>query len=100
MHLIERYELRTPRVVAVQLTAGSDIRVMSGRLWLTLAGQTDDVWLQAGEVLTLPVNGRLWLSAEPAADFRIAHFTAVKRPRAVRLPELNSFSQGGAVQGV
>jgi hypothetical protein len=100
MHLIEHYELRTPRVVAVQLTAGSDIRVMSGRLWLTLAGQADDIWLQAGEVLTLPVNGRLWLSAEPAADFRIAHFTAVKRPWAVRLPELNSVFQRGVVQGV
>lgn len=100
MHLIEHYELRTPRVVTVQLTAGSDIRVVSGRLWLTLEGDLADVWLQAGDVWTLPVKGRLWLSAEPVADFRIAHFAAVRRPWAVRLPELKDFSRRLAVHGV
>lgn len=79
MHQIELYELRTPRVVALQLKAGSEIRVVRGRLWLTLAGHADDVWLQAGEGWTLPASGSVWLSAEPAADFRIARCTATHR---------------------
>jgi hypothetical protein len=80
MHLIENYELRTPGVLAFQLRVGSEIRVVTGRLWLTLEGFPEDVWLQAGEAWTLPANGRLWLSAEPVADFRIVRFTAARQP--------------------
>jgi len=83
MHLIENYEVRTSGVLAFQLKAGSEIRVMTGRLWLTLEGFPEDVWLQAGEAWRLPENGRLWLSAEPVADFRIARFTAVRQPMGV-----------------
>lgn len=79
MHLIENYELRTPGVLAFQLKTCSEIRVVTGRLWLTLEGFPEDVWLQAGEAWTLPANGRLWLSAEPVADFRIARFTAARQ---------------------
>jgi hypothetical protein len=80
MHLIEHYELRTPRVVAFQLKAQSEIRVVSGRLWLTLEGLPEDVWLQPGEAWTLPVNGQLWLSAEPVAAFRVAQFSGQAQP--------------------
>lgn len=80
MHLIENYEVRTPDVLAFQLRAGSEIRVVTGRLWLTLAGFPEDVWLQAGEAWRLPENGRLWLSAEPVADFQIARFTTARQP--------------------
>ena len=80
MHLIENYEVRTSGVLAFQLKAGSEIRVVTGRLWLTLVGFPEDVWLQAGEAWALPANGRLWLSAEPVADFRIARFTAARQP--------------------
>lgn len=83
MHLIENYELRTPGVLAFELMAGSEIRVVTGRLWLTLEGFAEDVWLQAGEAWALPANGRLWLSAEPVADFRIARFAAARRPMGV-----------------
>lgn len=83
MHLIENYELRTPGVLAFQLQAYSEVRVVAGRLWLTLEGFPEDVWLQAGEAWTLPANGRLWLSAEPVADFRIARFTAARQQRGV-----------------
>lgn len=79
MHLIENYELRTPRVVAFQLKAQSEIRVLSGCLWLTLAGLPEDVWLQPGQAWILPVNGQLWLSAEPVAAFQIAQFSAARQ---------------------
>ncbi|WP_114973039.1 DUF2917 domain-containing protein [Rhodoferax ferrireducens] len=81
MHQIENHELRTPGVFAFQLQACSEIRVVTGRLWLTLEGFPEDVWLQAGEAWTLPANGRLWLSAEPVGDFRIVRFTAARQSR-------------------
>lgn len=80
MHLIENYEVRTPGVLAFQLKTGSEIRVVTGRLWLTLEGFSEDIWLQAGEAWRLPENGQLWLSAEPVADFRIARFTTARQP--------------------
>lgn len=78
MYLIENYELRTPGVLALQLQACSEVRVVTGRLWLTLEGFPEDVWLQAGDVWTSPANARLWMSAEPVADFRIARITAAR----------------------
>jgi hypothetical protein len=69
---IEHYELASPRAVALYLGTGSTIRVSSGRLWLTVQGQPQDVWLQAGEGFTLGSAGTAWLSAEPAAQFQVA----------------------------
>ena len=79
MQLIENYELRTPRVVAFELKAGSEIRVVSGRLWLTLEGLPEDVWLRQGEVWRLPANGKLWLSAEPVAEFRMVQDSTARQ---------------------
>ena len=98
---IENFELNTPRVVALPLKAGSEIRVVSGRLWLTLEGHAEDIWLQAGQAWMLPVNGKLWLSAEPFAEFRIAQTTATQRTR--RVPQtVNSGLNGlrGSLVGV
>lgn len=80
MHQIENYELSAPRVVAFQLKAQSEIRVVSGCLWLTVEGFSEDVWLQHCETWRLPVNGQVWVSAEPVAEFRIAQFTAARQP--------------------
>ena len=98
---IENFELKTPRVVAMQLKARSEIRVVSGRLWLTLEGHAEDVWLQAGQTWMLPVNGKLWLSAEPFSEFRIAQATAAQQAR--RVPQtVNSGLNGlrGGLVGV
>ena len=88
MHQIENFELSISRVVAFQAKAGCVIRVTAGRLWLTLQGQPDDVWLQAGESWSVPgANAVLWLSAEPSASFQMAHAIAPRRRRtAVQLP--------------
>lgn len=72
MYQIETFELGTSRVALFRLKAGCVIRVTQGRLWLTLQGQSDDIWLHTGERWTVPVNGVLWLSAEPRAEFKMA----------------------------
>jgi hypothetical protein len=79
MYQIESFELSTPRAVAFRLEVGCVIRITSGRLWLTLQGQPQDVWLQAGDAWTVPVNSTLWLSAEPAAEFRVAQSNAMRQ---------------------
>jgi len=87
MYQIENFELNTPHVVACQLKAGCVIRVTTGRLWLTLPGRPDDIWLQAGESWTMPfVNTTLWLSAEPAAEFRIAQPITLRRRPSLHQP--------------
>lgn len=85
MHKIEHYELRAQHPVACQLKAGCRVRVDTGRLWLTLQGRANDVWLQAGEAWVLPVDGTLWLSAEPIASFHIAQPLA---QHALRMPKI------------
>ena len=84
MHRIENFELSTCRVVAFHASAGTVIRVTAGRLWLTVQGQSHDVWLQAGESWSVPgANAVLWLSAEPLACFQMAHAIAPRlRPAA------------------
>ncbi len=72
MYQIETFELNTSRVAMFRLEAGCIIRLANGRIWLTLQGFMDDIWLRAGESWTSPVNGTLCLSAEPIAMFQIA----------------------------
>ena len=78
MHQIENYELHNPCATALSLTAGGMVRVVSGRVWLTLQGQSLDVWLQSGETWQMPVDGILWLSAEPVAAFQLVQAKARK----------------------
>lgn len=78
MHQIESYELHSPSATALSLKAGGMVRVVTGRVWLTLQGQSLDVWLQAGEAWQMPLTGTLWLSAEPAAAFQLVQPKASK----------------------
>ena len=80
---IEHFELTTPHTAALALEAGCVIRVSSGRLWLTVQGQSDDVWLQSSGCFTLPTRGTVWISAEPAAQFTVA-----RRVKALSWPAL------------
>ena len=81
MYQIKHFELATQRPVALHLRAGSVIRSASGCVWLTMAGQPDDVWLNAGESWTVTRVGTVWISAEAAAAFQVAQLAA---PRSVR----------------
>lgn len=79
MYQIEHFELNSACAIAFQLKTNCVIRVTTGRLWLTIQGRLNDVWLQAGDEWSMPVNGRLWLSAEPLAMFQIARPIAEPR---------------------
>jgi Protein of unknown function (DUF2917) len=79
MYQIEHFELNSARAIAFQLKTDCVIRVTTGRLWLTMQGRLNDVWLHAGDDWTMPLNGKLWLSAEPLALFQIARPIAVQR---------------------
>lgn len=72
MYQIENFELGTSRVARFRLKAGDVIRLTEGRMWLTLQGSQDDIWLRAGDSWTLPANGTIFLSAEPIAVFQMA----------------------------
>jgi hypothetical protein len=77
MQQIDSFELNSVQVIALRLRAGSEIRVSSGRLWITISGHASDIWLQSGQTWRLPAapkraQATLWISAEPSAAFQIA----------------------------
>jgi len=87
MYQIENFELPTSRVVAFHSQAGCVIRVTAGRLWLTVQGRPDDVWLHAGQSWTAPQgHATVWLSAEPAASLQMAYPVAAPRRAHLRQP--------------
>ena len=45
--------------------------VAQGRLWLTIPGDRDDHWLQAGEGLTLAAGRQAIVEAWPEAEFQV-----------------------------
>ena len=53
--------------------------VTSGRLWLTVAGGTDDHWLHIGEHLTLPAGAEVVAEAWPEASFQLLQPAAPRR---------------------
>lgn len=54
--------------------------VVSGRLWLTIAGGADDHWLSAGEGLTLARGQEAVVEAWPEAAFQLLQPAAARRP--------------------
>ncbi|MGQ3095194.1 MAG: DUF2917 domain-containing protein [Roseateles sp.] len=56
--------------------------VTSGRLWLTVSGRAEDLWLRAGEGATLAAGQAAVVEAWPAAAFQLLH--PAPRPRRVR----------------
>lgn len=54
--------------------------VVSGRLWLTIAGGADDHWLSAGEGLTLARGQEAVVEASPEAAFQLLQPVAARHP--------------------
>lgn len=44
------------------------ITVACGRVWLTIAGQTDDYWLNAGESMVIPAGHFVVIEADQQAS--------------------------------
>ena len=76
MYRIEHFEFHDARAQALRVRAGSLLRLSAGRLWITLEGGSEDIWLQPGEQWCAPRAARLWLSAEPRARFEVLHAVA------------------------
>lgn len=48
-----------------------ELSVSQGRVWLTQAGQLEDVWLEAGQSVQLASGSRVVLEGWPCADFQL-----------------------------
>jgi hypothetical protein len=73
MYRLELFELHTGTPSRMHLKAGNRLRVNAGTLWLTLQGQSDDVWLRTGEYWNAPRDVTVWLSGEPSARIDVLH---------------------------
>ena len=71
MHSLELFESSSSQPARLRLSAGACIRVNSGRLWLTIEGRADDLWLDAGCVWRADSELTVWLSGEPTATFAV-----------------------------
>ena len=79
---------RTPRRLAL----------MSGRVWVTISGGTEDHWLGAGEGLTLAAGQEAVIEPWPEASFQLLQPTPRRRAEAkpARAGRLNLAGQGAA----
>lgn len=73
MQRLDRFESTSATPSRLHVTAGSSIRVCQGRLWLTIEGQLEDVWLAPGEAWHASAHVTVWLSGEPQASFELLH---------------------------
>ena len=78
MQRLDRFESTSTAARPLRLDAGSTIRVCHGRLWLTMDGQLEDVWLAPGDVWVAGRPVTVWLSGEPLAGFELLHPVALK----------------------
>ena len=74
MRELRVFELDEPgQAVSLRAACGQSVKVVEGRLWVTVEGYVTDFWLQPGEVFALPEGERVWLSGEAGpARFALA----------------------------
>jgi hypothetical protein len=65
MDELRTFELGAPHAAqAMVLVRDAAFCAVSGAIWLTIEGDSEDIWLQAGERIGLKAGQRVWLSAE------------------------------------
>lgn len=72
------------RPVGWRAGAGQRIVAREGRIWLTVEGDSRDVWLRPGDEHALPDGAMVWLSGESSG----ARFTLVQPARLLLLRRL------------
>lgn len=81
----DRFTTRLNPGQALTLAAARGPRrlvVTGGRLWVTVAGGSDDHWLRSGEGLTLAAGQAAVVEAWPNATFQLLQPVPPRRPAA------------------
>ena len=81
MKSIQHFELDPNRAARYDADVDCCVRVTSGRVWLTTAGLSIDVWLDAGAEHAIASGGVVWMSAEPKASIVIVRHTKLNAAR-------------------
>lgn len=85
MREVRIFELEQGEPVADwRVTRASTFKVLSGQIWLTVEGQSEDHWLGAGESIELPRGSVAWISAgQTNARFALASGSEGVMPKPV-----------------
>src|ERR1700761_7378517 len=83
MREVRIYELEQGEpVTAWRVARPSTFKVVSGEIWLTVEGDSEDHWLRAGESIDLPPGSVAWISAsQNGARFALASGSERATPR-------------------
>jgi len=66
MREIRTFELdHTDQTTGIFIDRPHTLRVCRGMLWITIAGETADLWLSAGESIEVRAGATIWVSAAP-----------------------------------
>ena len=69
----QHFQLDTPQQsLALRLASGDMVQVTQGSIWLTLEGHSRDVWLKTHDRWAVPLNAKVWISADGAAAFTVS----------------------------
>src|SRR5213595_501246 len=65
MRELRTFELDEPgQPVSWRACYGQTVCAMAGKLWVTVEGNPDDIWLEPGAEMALPEGYRVWLSGD------------------------------------
>jgi hypothetical protein len=92
MQSLELFESLSSTPARMRLAAGACIRVSAGKLWLTVEGQSDDVWLSAGAQWCASRDLMVWLSGEPTAKFDVLYPVSRKEAENFGASKLEQFT--------
>ena len=84
------YTIVAGAAVSGTLTHASRIQVACGRVWLTVAGEEHDFWLQAGDTMEIPADRLVVIEADKQAS--AIDLVAIANPVAIRQQPHNTLA--------